>query len=164
MSVAIYFGTTTGVTEEVVEILKNLIPQADVHDVKDGIDGMEDYDFLILCSSTWGLGDLQDDWMYVLDEMPSLKEKPVAILGTGDAIAYADTFVDAMRTMYDKCKKLGAKIVGRVDPSNYDFVDSVAIIDGKFIGLPIDHINEPEKTEERLEKWVESLNKYLGAL
>lgn len=160
--VGIYFGSTTGVTEEVIEVLHSFIPNAEVHDVKDGIDGIQDYDFLILATSTWGLGDLQDDWMYVIDDMPSLKEKPVALLGTGDLIAYPDTFVDSLRTLYDKCKKSGAKIVGRVETSGYDFENSVAIIEDKFVGLPIDHINEPEKTEERIELWVNQLNKYLG--
>ncbi|WP_067140838.1 flavodoxin [Oceanivirga salmonicida] len=162
MSVGIFYGTTTGVTEEVAEILRDNIEGSEMFDVADGIDDMDDFDFLIFCASTWGLGDVQDDWMAVIDELPNLKERPIALLGTGDAIAFSDTFVDGLRLLYDKCKKKGAKIVGFVDTDGYDFTESVAIIDNKFIGLPIDHMNEPEKTEERIKTWVESLSKFVG--
>lgn len=162
MSVGIFYGTTTGVTEEVAEIVNRLIPGSSLHDVANGIDDMLDYDFIILCASTWGLGDIQDDWMAVIDELPNLKERPVALLGTGDAIAFSDTFVDGLRLLYDKCKKKGAKIVGFTDTDDYEFTASVAIIDSKFVGLPIDHMNEADKTEERIEKWLKSLEKYLG--
>lgn len=162
MTVGIFYGTTTGVTQEVAEILKDKIPHAEIFDVADGIENMTNFDFLILCASTWGLGDIQDDWMVAIDDLPKLTEKPVALLGTGDAIAFADTFVDGLRLLYDKCKKSGAKIVGMVGVEDYDFSDSIAIIDNKFLGLPIDHVNEPEKTEERIENWLKLLEKYVG--
>lgn len=162
MSVGIFYGTTTGVTEEVAQILKDKIPDSEIFDVADGIDNMLDFDFLILCASTWGLGDIQDDWMAVIDDLPKLTEKPVALLGTGDCIAFADTFVDGLKLLYDKCKRAGAKIVGQVSTDDYDFADSIAILDDKFLGLPIDHMNEPEKTEERIENWLISLEKYIN--
>lgn len=160
MSVGIYYGSSTGITEEVAQMLEDKIDGAELINVADGIDGMQDYDFLILCSSTWGLGDLQDDWMEVIDDMPNLVEKPVAIVGTGDCIAFPDTFVDGIRTLYDKCKKLKAKVVGMVSTEGYNFIDSTAVVDEKFLGLPIDHINEPELTEERIDNWLEKLEKY----
>ncbi|MBE3031147.1 flavodoxin [Sneathia sp. DSM 16631] len=161
MSVGIFYGTTTGVTEEVAQILCDKIDGAQMFDVANGIDNMNDFDFLIFCSSTWGLGDLQDDWMAVIDDLPKFNGKPVALLGTGDCVAFADTFIDAMRLLYDKCKKNGANIVGMVPTDGYDFVASLAIIDNKFIALPIDHMNEAEKTEERINNWLEILNKYI---
>ena len=48
----------------------------------------------------------------------------------------------------------GAKFIGQVDPDDYTFDESRAIIDGKFIGLPIDEDNESDLTDERLAKWV----------
>lgn len=161
MSVGIFYGTTTGVTEEVAQILSDKIEGSELFDVANGIDNINDFDFLILCASTWGLGDIQDDWMAVIDELPRFNGKPVALLGTGDAVAFADTFVDGLRLLYDKCKKAGANIVGMVPTDGYDFVASIAIIDGKFLGLPIDHMNEPEKTEERIENWLKTLDKYI---
>ena len=161
MSVGIFYGTTTGVTEEVAQILNDKIEGSELFDVANGIDDMENFDFLIFCASTWGLGDIQDDWMAVIDDLPSLKGKTVALLGTGDAVAFADTFVDGLRLLYDKSKKAGATIVGMVPTDDYDFVASIAIVDNKFLGLPIEHMNEPEKTEERIENWLESLQKYI---
>lgn len=161
MSVGIFYGTTTGVTEEVAQILNKKIEGSELFDVANGIDQMGNFDFLIFCASTWGLGDIQDDWMAVIDDLPNLKEKPIALLGTGDAIAFSDTFVDGLRLLYDKCKRKGAKIVGFVDKDDYEFTDSIAIIDDKFIGLPIDHMNEASETERRIDKWLEGLKKYL---
>lgn len=161
MSVGIFYGSSTGITEEVAQMLEDKIPNSTLVNVADGIDNIQDFDFLILCSPTWGLGDLQDDWMAEIDDLPSLVEKPVALLGTGDCIAYPDTFVDGIRTLYDKCKKAKAKIVGMVPTEGYNFIDSTAVLDGKFLGLPIDHINEPELTEKRIDDWLEKLQKYL---
>ena len=162
MSVGIFYGTTTGVTEEVAQIVNDKIDGSQIFDVADGIDNINDFDFLILCASTWGLGDIQDDWMAVIDELPRLTEKPVALLGTGDCVAFSDTFVDGLKLLYDKCKRAGARIVGQVETDDYDFTDSIAILDDKFLGLAIDHMNEPEKTEQRIEDWLEGLSKYLG--
>ena len=38
--------------------------------------------------------------------------------------------------------------------NGYTFDDSEAVIDGKFIGLPLDDINEDDKTETRIEAWL----------
>jgi flavodoxin I len=32
--------------------------------------------------------------------------------------------------------------------------------EGKFVGLPIDEINESEKTDERIANWIETLRQY----
>jgi len=39
----------------------------------------------------------------------------------------------------------------------YTYDDSMAVIDGMFVGLPIDEDNEYDMTEERLTAWVEKL-------
>ena len=36
----------------------------------------------------------------------------------------------------------------------YTFDDSEAVIDGKFIGLPLDDINEDDQTDSRIEAWL----------
>ena len=56
MSVGIFYGTTTGVTEEVAQIVSDKIEGSELFDVANGIDNINDFDFLILCASTWGLG------------------------------------------------------------------------------------------------------------
>ena len=37
------------------------------------------------------------------------------------------------------------------------FDDSEAVIDGKFIGLPLDDINEDDKTDTRIEGWLAAI-------
>jgi flavodoxin I len=44
-----------------------------------------------------------------------------------------------------------------VDASSYDYEASLALKGDKFCGLAIDNINEEDKTEERIEKWITQL-------
>ena len=98
----IFFGTTTGSTEFVAnQIAKELgISATDVHNVSETpIALIEKYDCLLLGSSTWGCGELQDDWYDFLEslKLQNLKEKKVGIFGCGDSASYPDTFCDAVR-------------------------------------------------------------------
>ena len=45
--------------------------------------------------------------------------------------------------------KNGAVLVGPVDTEGYEYEESEAVVDGKFIGLPLDEDFEPEMTDER---------------
>jgi flavodoxin I len=58
--------------------------------------------------------------------------------------------------------KNGATIVGKVDPSEYEFDESEAVVDGMFIGLPIDEDFEPELTDKRVITWVNSIKPAFG--
>jgi len=49
------------------------------------------------------------------------------------------------------------QIVGQVPDEGYTYDDSTAVIDGMWVGLPIDEDNEYDLTQERLERWVEKL-------
>jgi flavodoxin I len=53
--------------------------------------------------------------------------------------------------------KTEARIVGQVPTDDYEFEESAAIFDGKFIGLPLDEDFEPELTPERVDNWLETL-------
>ena len=67
----IFFGSTMGTTEAVAaDIAKQLgVADADVHNVADTPAGeVQKYDLLVLGSSTWGAGELQDDWYGFLDQ------------------------------------------------------------------------------------------------
>ena len=70
----VFYGSTTGTTESVANLIaeKLGIAQADVHDVsKMSADMVKAYEALILGTSTWGDGELQDDWY---DGIKVLKE------------------------------------------------------------------------------------------
>ena len=69
----------------------------------------------------------------------------------------SDTFCNAVGTIYHRLQKTGATFYGAFEAGDYTFDKSTAFINGKFIGLLINDVNEPEKTENRLNHWVELL-------
>ena len=108
----VFYGSTTGTTESVANLIaeKLGIAQADVHDVsKMSADMVKAYEALILGTSTWGDGELQDDWydgIKVLKGM-DLKDKIIALFGCGDSESYGDTFCDGMGILYEDLKTSG---------------------------------------------------------
>ena len=45
-------------------------------------------------------------------------------------------------------------MVGEVSTEDYSFDDSEAVVDGKFVGLALDDVNEDDKTEGRIDAWL----------
>ena len=159
---AIIYGSTTGTTEDIAgRIASKLnIAQGAIYAIsKVTADTVAGYDTLLLGSSTWGSGDLQDDWYDGIETLKGadLAGKKIALFGCGDSSSYSDTFCSALGTIYNDLKDSGATFVGSVDPSDYTFDGSDAVVDGQFVGLPIDEVNESDKTDERISNWVASL-------
>lgn len=121
-------------------------------------------DLLILGSSTWGLGELQDDWAagILLLGAADLSGKKVAVFGTGDQSGFPDTFCDAIGILADKAVKCGATLVGKTSASGYMHTGSRAETDGQFCGLVLDDNNESDKTPGRIVVWVEQLKQEIG--
>ena len=160
--VGILFGSSGGTTETVAKTIANKIGKenVDVLDVS-GVspDDAGKYKNLILGTSTWGVGDLQDDWESFLPGFSkiSLEGKVVALFGLGDSQSYPDSFVDGIGTIYEEIKDKGVTIVGEVATDGYSYDDSKAVYEGKFVGLPLDEDNESDKTESRVEAWLEQV-------
>ena len=156
----VFYGSTTGTTESVANLIaKKLgIASADVHDVsKMSADMAGAYEALILGTSTWGDGELQDDWydgIKVLKGM-DLKDKVIALFGCGDSESYGDTFCDGMGILYENLKNSGCRFIGAVPDAGYTYGSSVSVIDCKFVGLAIDEFNESGKTEELVSSWTD---------
>lgn len=160
----IFYGSTTGTTEAVAEdIARHLeIPAADVHNVADAsADDTDRYDVLLLGSSTWGCGELQQDWCDFLDALKNkdLSGKKVALFGCGDSSSYPDTFCDAIGLIYDGLQGTGCAFVGAYVPEDYDVTDSLVYSDGRFVGLALDE-SDSSRTDARVAAWCESLKQF----
>jgi flavodoxin I len=161
-SVAIVYGSTLGNTERVAEQIKELIGSGELLNVASAnVSSLANYDVLLIGSSTWGFGELQDDWVSALGTLGGLdlSGKKVGYFGLGDQDGYSDTFCDALGLINEKVQ--GAEIIGQMDNTGYSFADSKAIVDGKLLGVLIDEDNESDKTDARLTAWVEKIKAHL---
>jgi flavodoxin I len=160
--IGIFYGSSTGNTssaaKQMAELLGEDIAQAyNVTDVKAST--IDEYSNIIIGCSTWGYGELQDDFLSFIDvlEACNLEGKKIALFGYGDQDSYCDTFVDALGIIYEAIKDKGCSFIGAVPTDEYDFDESAAVIDGKFIGLPLDEENQPELSEGRINDWINEL-------
>ena len=155
----VVFGSSTGTCEGIAgDIAAKLNTEAiNVSDLT--ADVIAENDNLILGTSTWGAGEVQDDWYDGLNTLKAadLSGKTVAIFGCGDSASYSDTFCGGMAEIYNAAKQAGANIIGAVDASEYSYDDSEAVVDGKFVGLALDNDNEESKTPERIDTWVAAI-------
>lgn len=163
----IFYGSTTGTTESVARLIADKlgIAPADVHEVsKVDTALVESYDALILGTSTWGDGELQDDWYSSLQVLQGadLSGKIVALFGCGDSESYPDTFCDGIGLLFENLKDSGCIFVGAVDDSDYTYSASVAATDGKFVGLALDDVNESDRTDDRVSAWAAQLQSALA--
>ena len=159
--IAVIYGSSTGNTESIAETIVEKIGNGAEAISVDNVsaDQIAGFDNLILGTSTWGLGDLQDDWEVALSKVAGadLNGKKIALFGLGDGESYPDTFVDGIGTIYEEIKDKGCTLVGQVEPDGYNYDESTAIVEGKFIGLPLDEDNESHLSSDRIDKWLESV-------
>jgi len=160
--IAIIYGSSGGNTQAVAGKLAKQLGEAQVTllDVaKIQTTDIEAYSNLILGTSTWGSGDLQDDWDSFLPKLQALDltDKTIALFGLGDSSSYSNTFVDGMGIIYEVIKDKDCHIVGAVLADGYDYESSRAEEADKFVGLALDEDNESEKTDARIAAWVEAI-------
>lgn len=162
--IGIFYGSETGSTEYVAKLLANKlnIESSDVYDIsKADVASLGSYDVLLLGGSTQGFGDLQSDWESFIDDVKKadLNGKKVAVFGLGDSSSYSDTFCDAIGIIAKAAQEAGAVLVGnQVNTADYEFDDSVALVNGYFCGLPLDEDNESDQTEDRINNWLAQLS------
>ncbi len=156
----VIYGSSTGTCEAIAEKIASKLG-CEAMNVQDlTADTINDHQNLILGTSTWGAGELQDDWYDGLKTLQDadLNGKTIALFGCGDCESYSDTFVGGIGELYNGIKDSGAHFIGSVDTDDYTFDDSEAVVDGKFIGLPLDDINEDDKTDMRIENWLSAIS------
>lgn len=161
--IGLFYGSSTGNTEHVAQMIQREIGSdlVDLFDVaRATLADIKGYDVLILGTSTWGEGELVEDWEGFLPQLDQIDfaGKKVALFGLGDQENYSYNFVDALGILYEKVVQKGATIIGGEWPAEgYDFDASRALVGGLFVGLVIDEDNESEKTQERVKAWVQTL-------
>ena len=137
MSAKVVFGSTTGMTEAVAGKIAEALGGEAVN-VASADASAFDADLVVLGSSTWGVGDLQDDWMAKLDEVKGyLGGKKVAVFGLGDSVGFADSYCVAAQTIADAAKEAGATLVGDI--------------------LKIDDTNEADQTDSKIAAWIATI-------
>jgi len=164
--IAVIYGSSTLNTEYSAQRIQAAFGDgvADLHNVKHlEITLLRERSHLVLISSTWGTGDLQDDWELFfphLDEV-DFHGKTVGLVGLGDQENYPETFCDGISLLYDKVLERGGAIVGTTDTEGYSFTRSKAVRDGRFVGLILDEDSQADKSDDRIRDWV---NAYLAAV
>ncbi|MGB3459435.1 MAG: flavodoxin [Halobacteriota archaeon] len=132
--VVLIYGSTTGNTEALSEHvaagLERGMAEVTVKDVaKASVDELANYDAIVFWCSTWGEGDLQDDFVDFHDAMDgiSLKCKKAAVFGPGDSEDYPDSFCTAVDILGESLEEHGAEIIaesfkidGEVEPAFKD--------------------------------------------
>ena len=140
-SIGIFVGSSGGVTLEAAEKLAELFDGAEVINME------EDY----------------DDLEQIENDEPDFTGKKVAFFGAGDQKTHGEHFVSALGKMEELFHSRGAKTgFGHWPTDGYDYEFSLAEKGGRFCGLPIDDVNQADLTDERLSSWAAQLKSEMG--
>ena len=174
--IGIFFGTDTGRTRRIAKLIAQKLgdglADAPVNINRCSAAELAAYGSLILGTPTLGDGELPglesgcqtSSWLEFLPQLEGQdwSGKTVAIFGLGEQEKYPDEFVDAMILLYDAVTACGARVVGDCSIEGYSFKASQAIIDGRFVGLALDQVNQPALTEARVDAWLERIGPLLA--
>jgi flavodoxin I len=109
-AIGLFYGTTTGKTESVAEMIRDefggdIVTLHEIGSVEN--DDFAEYECRIIACPTWNIGELQSDREGFFPELDDIDFscKKVAYLGTGDQVGYPDKFMDAMGILAEKLAK-----------------------------------------------------------
>lgn len=159
--IGIFYGSNTGYTAGVAGKLaeKLGVAMTDVHDVANTAPStLGDYDVLLLGTSTWGAGDMQDSWEDFINgaEALSLRGKKIGVFGCGDE-SMSDTFNSGVGKLYHHMLRTGADFIGDFNADGYEFSESEACEGGHTVGLILDEVNHPDLSDAKIDAWVEEI-------
>lgn len=167
--IGLFYGSTTGNTESVADLIAENIGFDNIHRIDiaaDGVESISEYSHLILGIPTWDYGELQEDWsdLWQVLDAAQVDGKSCAVFGLGDQIGYGEWFLDAMGLLHDRMKEKGAELVGYWPVEGYDFEASKALTADKkqFVGLALDEDCQHGETNERVEQWCKQVLQEFG--
>lgn len=169
--IGIFYGTEEGGTYAIAQVIYRILgdeiadPPLNVSEVRPA--DLMRYDAIIAGSPSYGFGELPgrtagsygpnwEEFLFRFDE-PDLSGKRVALFGLGNQVKYGDRFAGSLIHLYRFFHGFGAEIVGQWNTHSYHFVHSNSVVDDKFVGLVIDHHNQPNLTKERIFDWLEQI-------
>lgn len=163
--IGLFFGSDTGCTEAVAEMIQEQIGQdkvelLDAYDIDKS--DFERFDKIIIGLSTWHDGELVSAWDDFFEDFKEVdfSGKTIAIFGLGDQYGYSTYFIDGVGILGKVVLENGGKLIGYTSTEGYEHDESKAETeDGKFMGLAIDEDNQDELTEERVMDWIEQIKK-----
>ena len=122
----VVYGSSTGTCESIAQTIAEKLGVEAIDAANLSADTIKAHDNLLLGTSTWGAGELQDDWYDALKTIKAegLEGKTVAVFGCGDCEAYCDTFCGGMKELHDAAEAAGARVIGSVDAAGYSYEDS----------------------------------------
>lgn len=166
--IGLFYGTQTGNTQTAAEDIQKALGGSSVVELNNVANAdpedFASYECLIIGCPTWNVGELQADWEGFYEELDRVdfSGKKVAYFGPGDQVGYADNFQDAMGILEEKISALGGQTVGYWSTDGYDFGDSKAVKNGKFVGLALDEDNQSDLTDSRIKQWATQLKQEFG--
>ena len=174
--IGLFFGTDTGNTRKLAKQIKKSFDDelmaAPLNVNRADLEGFMSYQYLILGTPTLGDGLLPGlsaecenaSWEEFLPQLEDedFSGKTIAIFGLGDQVGYPDEFVNAIFFLYEFFEDRGAKLVGHWPVDGYEFEDSLAVVDGHFLGLALDQDNQRDLTDNRLSAWLKLISDDFG--
>lgn len=167
----IIYASETGQTKKIARSIEAKFLAAGLSFTADPIDIAEaklqklmHNDFFIFGCPTWNIGELQADLEAALPafEAVDFSGKVFAVFGLGDSQGYPDTYQDAMAILAEKVQSRGGRLIGKTSAEGYRFKASLAVENGKFLGLALDEDNEAALSESRISGWVEQIMQELS--
>lgn len=164
--VGLFFGSDTGITEEITNEIVDYFEDIEVFEICDvDTQAFEKYEHILIGLSTWYDGDLQSDWEDFYDDFKSINfsGKKVALYGLGDQVGYPEYFIDGVGILAEEVLKNGGEVVGHWPNKEYRFTESKAVVPDNnelFYGLAIDQDNESNLTQTRIDTWIREVKKH----
>ena len=167
--IGLFYGAMGGYTKNVAELIKKEFGNEMVSIKPISKSSPEDlisFNVLIFGAPTYQHGRLDDHWDDFLPKLAKIDftGKKIALFMLGNAVDFPDSFAGSGNVLADIVKKRGAKLVGLWEEDDYEPFDvsMSSLQNGKFVGLVVDEMSQPEKSAERVGRWVKQIRQEFG--